>query len=336
MFDSVLHQLDLLERWGIIVKPKYRVLLYNHNPEYVDRYERLLREARKDLQLLVCKNGEQIGEVIDQADIIFSAHTFPGELVGKAGKLKWIQSMSAGVENFARSNLLPPDVVLTKIKGVFGPLMSEYVVGYILAITQNMKKTFENKEKKRWKPFLVDSIRRKTVGVMGLGSVGAYIAFQVHLMGATVIALEEQEKRLPYVSKEYAVTEIEEFLGRSDFVVVAFPLTDTTEGIVGEREFGMMKESAYLINVSRGPLVREGALLKALKQGSIAGAVLDVFHEEPLPRDHPLWDLDNVIITPHISGPSIPEDIAKIFIENLRRFEEGKTLEGVVDHEKEY
>jgi len=336
MFDSVLHQLDLLERWGIIVKPKYRVLLYNHNPEYVDRYERLLREARKDLQLLVCKNGEQIGEVIDQADIIFSAHTFPGELVGKAGKLKWIQSMSAGVENFARSNLLPPDVVLTKIKGVFGPLMSEYVVGYILAITQNMKKTFENKGKKRWEAFLVDSIRRKTVGVMGLGSVGGYIAFQVHLMGATVIALEEQEKRLPYVSKEYSVTEIEEFLGRSDFVVVAFPLTDTTEGIVGEREFGMMKENAYLINVSRGPLVREEALLKALKQGSIAGAVLDVFHEEPLPRDHPLWDLDNVIITPHISGPSIPEDIAKIFIENLRRFEEGKTLEGVVDHEKEY
>jgi len=105
---------------------------------------------------------------------------------------------------------------------------------------------------------------------------------------------------------------------------------------LGEREFGMMKESAHLINVSRGPLVQEDALLKALKEGSIAGAVLDVFHEEPLPRDHPLWDLDNVIITPHISGPSIPEDIAKIFIENLRRFEEGKKLEGVVDHEKEY
>ena len=221
-------------------------------------------------------------------------------------------------------------------KGCFGPLMSEYVVGYILAITQNMKKTFNNKEKKRWEPFLVDSIRHKTVGVMGLGSVGAYIAYQVHLMGAVVIAFEEQEKRLPYVSHEYSFTEIEEFLGRADFVVVALPLTDANEGMLGERELGMMKESAYLINVSRGPLVQEEALLKALKQGSIAGAVLDVFLEEPLPRDHPLWDLDNVIVTPHISGPSIPEDIAKIFIENLKRFEEGKKLEGVVDHEKEY
>jgi glyoxylate/hydroxypyruvate reductase A len=307
------------------VKSKYKVLIYNHIPEYVDRYERLVREARQDLQLLVCKNREQIETFIDEADIIFSAHTFPGELVVKARNLKWIQSMSAGVENFARSNLLPPNVVLTKIRGVFGPIMAEYVVGYILAITQNMKKTLVNKERRRWEPFLVDSIRGKTVGVMGLGSVGAYIAYQVHLTGALVIGLDEQEKRLPYVSKEYSPTEIEEFLGRPDFVVVTLPLTDANEGIVGERELAMMKKSAYLMNVSR-----------ALKQGSIAGAVLDVFHEEPLPRDHPLWDLDNVIITPHISGPSIPEDITKIFIENLKRFEEGKKLEGVVDHEKEY
>ncbi len=125
-------------------------------------------------------------------------------------------------------------------------------------------------------------------------------------------------------------------MGRSDFVVVTLPLTDANEGILGERELAMMKQSAYLMNVSRGPLVQEEALLKALKHGSIAGAVLDVFHEEPLPRDNPLWDLDNVIITPHISGPSIPEDIAKIFIENLKRFEEAKKLEGVVDHEREY
>lgn len=313
-----------------------KVLIYYHNPDYVDRYEKLLREAGKDLQLFVCKNKEQIEQVIDEADIIFSGHTFPVELLGRARNLKWIQSMSAGVENYARPKLIPPHVVLTKIRGVFGPLMSEYVLGYMLAITQNMKKAFDDKGKKRWEPFLVDSIRHKMVGVMGLGSVGAYIAYQVHLTGVVVIALDEQEKRLPYVSHEYLVAEIEEFLSRADFVVLALPLTDATEGILGEKEFSMMKKDAYLINVSRGPLVQEEALLKALKQGSIAGAVLDVFNEEPLPQEHPLWDLDNVIITPHISGPTIPEDIAKIFIENLRRFEEGKKLEGVVDYEKEY
>lgn len=314
----------------------YKVLIYYHNPEYVDRYERAIRKAREDLQLFPCRSKEEIEQVIDQADIIFSAHTFPVELLGKARNLRWIQSMAAGVENYTRSKLLPPNVMLTKIRGLYGPIMSEYVVGYILAITQNMKKIFVNKEKKRWEHFVVDSIRQKIVGVIGLGSVGAYIAYRVHLMGAEIIALEEQEKRLPYVSKEYSVGEIGEFLSRSDFVVVAIPLTDATEGILGEREFAMMKKSAYLINVSRGPLVQEQALLKALKRGSIAGAILDVFHEEPLPQDHQLWNLDNVIITPHISGPGIPEDIVKIFIENLKRFEEGISLEGLVDLEREY
>ena len=318
------------------MKTKYKVLIYYHNPEYVERYERLLEEARKDLQLIVCKDKNQIEDLIGDADILFSGHTFPVELISKARNLKWIQSMSGGVENYARSNVIPPGVLLTKIRGVFGPIMSEYVVGYILAVTQNMKKIFTDKEKKHWEPFVVDSIRRKIVGVMGLGSIGAYIAYQVHLMGAVVIALEEQEKRLPYVSQEYSITEMGEFLPRPDFVVMALPLTDATEGILGEREFAMMKETAYLINVSRGPLVQEDALLRALRQGSIAGAVLDVFHEEPLPRDHPLWELDNVIITPHISGPSIPEDIVEVFLENLKRFEEGKKLEGLVDLEKEY
>lgn len=318
------------------MKSNYKVLIYYHIPEYVDQFQRLLREGREDIQLLVCKNKEQINQVIHKGDIIFSGYTFPVDLISKAGNLKWIQSMSAGVENYARSKLIPPNVIITKIKGIFGPIMSEYVVGYILAITQNMKKVFHNQKKRHWQPFVVDSIRHKTVGVMGLGSVGAYIAYQVYLMGAVVIALEEQEKRLPYVSQEYPVTEIEEFLGRSDFVVVTVPLTDATEDTIGEKEFKMMKKSAYLINVSRGPLVQERSLLKALKQGSIAGAVLDVFNEEPLPKDHELWNLDNVVITPHISGPDIPEEIAKLFLENLKRFEEGKKLVGAVDREKAY
>jgi glyoxylate/hydroxypyruvate reductase A len=316
--------------------PKYKVLIYYHIPEYVDRYERWLKEARPDLQLLACKNREEIEQAIVQADILFSGHTFPVELISKANNLKWIQSMAAGVENYARSGLVPSHVLFTKIKGVFGPIMSEYVVGYILAITQNMRKTFTNKGEKNWEPFVTDSIRRKIIGVMGLGSVGAYIAYQVHLMGSTVIALEEQEKRLPYISQEYALTEIEEFLNEADFVVVTIPLTNATEGILGEKEFAMMKKTAYLINVSRGPLVQEEALLNALKRGTIAGAVLDVFREEPLPPSHPFWDLDNVIITPHISGPGIPEEVVKTFLRNLKRFEQGKRLEGVVDREREY
>jgi len=318
------------------VKSSLKILVYYHIPAYLKRYEKLLKEARKDLHFLICKDKRQIEQAIEKADIIFSGHTFPVGLVAKAKNLKWIQSISAGVENFVLSDVIPPHVILTKVKGIHGPIMSEYVLGYILAINLNMKGAFENQKKRDWPYYVPETIRAKTVGVMGLGSVGAYIAYKLHLAGAEVIGLEEQEKRLPYVSQEYSISEIEQFLGRSDFVVMALPLTNRTQGIFGEKEFSMMKESAYFINVSRGALVQEQALIKALKEGQIAGAVLDVFNEEPLPRDHALWDLDNVIITPHISGPSIPEDIVKIFIENLRRFEENKKLMGIVDRRNGY
>jgi len=288
------------------------------------------------LSLFICDNKEKIEQHIEDVDIIFSGHTFPVELLPKAKNLKWIQSISAGVENFILSGSIPEQVILTKITGVHGPIMSEYVLGYILAVTLNMKNAFESQKKKDWPYYVPDTVRAKTVGVIGLGSVGACIAYKLHLVGAEVIGLEEQEKRLPYIGREYMVSEIKEFLERSDFVVMSLPLTPKTKGIFGEKEFTMMKKSAYFINISRGPLVREEALVNALKSGQIAGAILDVFSEEPLPKNHALWELDNVIITPHISGPSIPEDIAKVFLENLKRFEENKELFGVVDRDKGY
>jgi len=318
------------------MRSQYKVLVYYHIPEFLSRYEKLIKEKRSDLSLFICDSKEKIENHIEEADIIFSGHTFPVDLIPRAKKLKWIQSISAGVENFVLSASIPQQVVLTKITGVHGPIMSEYVLGYILAITLNMKQAFESQNKRKWPYYVPDTIRAKTVGVIGLGSVGACIAYKLHIVGAEVIGLEEQEKRLPFMSREYLVSEMKDFLERSDFVVMSLPLTPKTQGIFGKREFAMMKKSAYFINISRGALVQEEALIKALKNGQIAGAILDVFSEEPLPKNHELWKLDNVIITPHISGPSIPEDIVKVFLENLRRFEENKELVGVVDRDKGY
>jgi glyoxylate/hydroxypyruvate reductase A len=316
------------------VKRALRVLLYSHNPQYVDRYLKLIRKARKTLQIFACRDITDIRRNIMNADIIFSGHTFPVELITRAKRLRWIQSMSAGVENFVRSEHVPRRVQLTRVEGVFGPIMSEYVIGYLLAVTQNMKSVFENQKKKEWRPFLVDSLRSKTVGVMGLGSIGAHIAYKLHLMGAEVIGLDEQSKKLPFVSREFSRQEMDEFLGRADFVVVTMPLTKATRGLIGDRQFEAMKRTAYLVNICRGPVVRERALLKALKKGTIAGAILDVFDKEPLPSQHGFWNIENVFLTPHISGPSLPEDIAPIFIENLKRFEEGKPLRGLVDRQR--
>ncbi len=316
------------------MNPSYKILVYYHIPKFLKRYERLLRKARKDLLFFICENKKQIERHIKDVDIIFSGHTFPVELIPKAENLKWIQSMSAGVENFVLSHSIPSDVILTKITGVHGPIMSEYVLGYILAITLQMKKAFESQKNKDWPYYVPDSVRAKTVGVIGLGSVGSYIAYKLHLAGAKVIGLEEQEKRLPFINQEYLVHEMDEFLQNSDFVVMTLPLCLGTRDFFDERHFAKMRKSAHFINVSRGAVVKEKALIKALKTGQIAGAVLDVFCEEPLPKDHELWKLDNVIITPHISGPSIPEDIMKVFLDNLKRFEENRELKGVVNSKK--
>ncbi|MBE3143193.1 MAG: D-2-hydroxyacid dehydrogenase [Planctomycetes bacterium] len=316
------------------VKSSLTVLLYSHNPQYVDRYFRLIKKARKHLQVFACKNIADISKNIGKSQIIFSGHTFPVELIPNAKRLRWIQSMSAGVERFVRSEYVPSQVLLTRVEGVFGPIMAEYVIAHILAVTQNMRTVWENQQKRAWRPFLVDSLRTKTVGVMGLGSIGAHVAYQLYLMGAEVIGLDEQAKKLPYVSREYARPDLEEFLGRSDFVVVTMPLTDATRGLLDDKQFEAMKKTACLVNISRGPIVREDALLNALKKGKIGGAILDVFETEPLPRGHEFWRMDNVLLSPHISGPSIPEDIAPIFIENIKRFEEGKLLHGLVDRER--
>lgn len=315
---------------------KYKVLVYYHKSKYIDKYKELIEKSRKDIALLMCKNDEEIDKYIGEADIIFSGSTFPVNFLRKAKKLKWVQSMSAGVENFTSSGLIESNIILTKVKGVFGPIMSEYVIGHIFAITQNIKNIYENKRNKIWKQFVVGSIRNATMGIMGLGSVGAYIAYMLHLLGANVITIDEQEKRLPYIGQEYLIDDLYDFLVKPDFLIITLPLTSKTRNLIGENEFNIMKKNIYIFNISRSGIVQTEALIKALKSKKISGAVLDVFDKEPLPKDHELWTLDNVTITPHISGPSLPEDIVKVFLDNLVRFEKNKKLKGIVDLKKEY
>lgn len=318
------------------MKLDHKVLIYYHKPEYVDKYCQLIKREEPYVKVFPCKNESEIDNYIEEVEIIFSGHTFPVSFLKKASKLKWIQSMSAGVENYIESNLIPEDVFLTKIKGVFGPIMAEYVIGKILYITQKFSKAYNDQKNKKWDPYVVDSIRDKVIGIMGLGSVGSYIAYQIHFLCNNIIALEEQEKNISFINKIYDISEIAIFLEKCDFIIITIPLTNKTRGLIGIEMLNKIKKSAYIINISRGPIIDEVALIKALKNKRIGGAILDVFNKEPLPVDNNLWDLDNVIITPHISGPSLPEDIVKLFLENLRRFDRGEQLINLVDKKKGY
>ncbi len=249
------------------------------------------------------------------------------EFLPYAEKLKWVHTAMAGIEDFMYSEFAESDIVLTNSSGVASVGISEHVIGMMLSFS---RKIFESSrfqfkgEYGRFEIWEADSIpfelEGKTVGIIGYGSIGRELASRCKALGMKVITSKRKEP-------------IEELLKISDFVAVTLPLTDKTRGMIGEQELKMMKRGAYLINIARGEIIQEKALIKALKDGWLAGAALDVFEEEPLPEGHPFYEMSNVLITPHISGtnPEYMNRVVDIFAENLERYLEAKPLKNIVD-----
>jgi phosphoglycerate dehydrogenase-like enzyme len=204
-------------------------------------------------------------------------------------------------------------------------------------VTQRVPAYLDAQRRRRWMPdILPKRLGGTTMAIVGLGDIGREIARTARAVGMRVIGVSRSGRKLPEAHRVYRVSALARVLGEADWVVVVVPLTADTQGLIGEAELAAMRASAWLINVARGAVVDETALVAALRTRRIAGAVLDVFATEPLPADHPLWNLDNVVVTPHISGPSIPEEIAPVFGDNLRRFLAGRPLQNIVDRRRGY
>jgi glyoxylate/hydroxypyruvate reductase A len=260
---------------------------------------------------------------------------FPTELLPLAKRLRWVQVMGAGVNAFLDTPF-PPKVLLTRVEGIFGPWMAEYVFGWMLWASQRTETLRAAQRLRRWEPLNPALLRGRTLGVVGIGSIGRVIASVGRAFQMRVLGLSRTGRRVPEADKVYRRPAFHEFLAASDYVVLVVPLTPETRGILGEPELHAMRPEAWLVNLGRGSLIQEPALVRALQERWIAGAVLDVFSEEPLPTEHPFWGMPNVVVTPHISGPSMPEEIAPIFNENLRRFLTGRPLRGRVDLRRGY
>jgi phosphoglycerate dehydrogenase-like enzyme len=243
--------------------------------------------------------------------------------------------MGAGVNAFLDAPF-PPKVALTRIENVFSPWMSEYTVGWLLWSTQQMEALRAAQRARRWEPVTPAALRGKTLAVVGLGSVGRSIARAARAFGMRVIGMNRSGRRVTEVERVYRRTGFRDLLQASDYVVLALPLTPETRGVLGEAELRAMRPHAWLVNVGRGPLIQEESLVRALSERWIAGAILDVFSQEPLPPDHPFWGMPNVVVTPHISGPNVPEEIGPIFNDNLQRFLQGRALRGRVDIRRGY
>ena len=307
------------------------VLLYH--PEEAEVYARLVKAPRGAIRLHPCSTPEEASLFIGEAEILY-AWNFPQELLAKTEQLRWIQAMGAGVERFLVPEL-PRFVLLTRA-AVFGPWMAEYTLAWCGWVTQRLEQFREHQRQRRWTPARPDQLRGKTLAILGLGDIGREIARLARAFGMRVIGVSRSGRKLPRIEVVYRTSALTRVLAQCDFAVVTLPLTPETRGLIGEHELRAMKPSAWLLNIGRGPVVQERALLRALDEQWISGAILDVFEAEPLPPGHPLWGRENVVVTPHIAGPSLPEEIAPIFNDNLRRYLSGKKLRHLVDRARGY
>jgi len=269
------------------------------------------------------------------------AETFD-RLLARAPRLRWVHSATAGVERVLTPASRDRSLVITNARGVFSRPIAEYVLMMILAVSRRLPQLLELQRERTWQPLEARELRDVTVGIVGLGSIGRAVGALATAFGCRVLATRRRPDPGAHPSSELERVlppeRLPELLAESDFVVLAAPLTSDTRGMIGEAAIAAMRPGAWVINVARGELVDERALLRALREGRIGGAVLDTFRDEPLSPSSPFYDLTNVIITPHTSWSSarVLDRSLELFCDNLRRYATGRPLINVVDPDAGY
>lgn len=294
--------------------------------KHADEYRSLVASALPDLSI-----------VDDDAscDIVFGEPSLIASALPRLPNLRWVQSTWAGVEPLLAPSLRR-DYVLTNARGVFGGLMSEYVFAYLLARERLLFEKYAAQRQRRWDHAAPGSLRGKTIGLLGVGTIGAALARTAKHFGMRVNGYTRASETCPAVDAYFHGDRLLEFARDLDYLVCVMPGTNATRRLVDARLLAALPPRAVFVNPGRGSAVDEAALVEALREHRIAGAVLDVFEDEPLPPDHPLWGLPNVLITSHTAALSFPEDIAPVFVENYRRFASGEPLKYRVDFDAGY
>ena len=267
----------------------------------------------------------EVGDFAEKADILLAIKV-SDELLRRAKRLKWVQSMITGVDFFLNLPSLRKDVLLTSSRGIHGPQMSELTLLLMLALNRRFQDNVRNQNEKIWERWPGTLLWQKKVAILGIGVIGQAIAEKCKAFGMTVYGIDSVKREVQAVDHFLGPEQLTGVLGKVDYFVNVVPFTPETERMVGAKEFSAMKPTAFYISVGRGDTVDEEALIEALRTGKIAGAAMDVFSTEPLPQESPLWDMKNVIMTPHIGGLSdvYIDQMLPIFEENLRRFLQGE------------
>ncbi|MEJ5368034.1 MAG: D-2-hydroxyacid dehydrogenase [Bryobacteraceae bacterium] len=290
-----------------------------------------LEKLPPETRIVAGAAAEAFRQAAPEADVMLVG-AVPRELVeqvfGMAPRLEWVHVLWAGLDTLLFPALIESPVVLTNGRGVFSHSLAEFVIAGMLWFAKDIRRMRRQQREKRWEKFTVEELRGKRLGIVGHGSIGRAAAALAAAFEMKVVGVGRTSPR----------EEFDEVISTSDFILISAPLTEQTRGLIGEAEFRRMRPHAVLINVGRGPVVDEKALIAALREGRIRGAVLDVFDVEPLPPEHPFWEMENVLLSPHCADntPTWLDEAMQLFLENFERFDRGEPLRNLVNKQAGY
>ena len=293
----------------------------------------LLRREAPDVELIAGTDADSLRGEAARCEAILIAPRFGAVLTEmwlEVRKVRWIHTLAAGVEFLPFDLLRRSEIVVTNGRGLYADALGEFAVAAMLWFAKDLRRLVANQEARRWEPYTVERLAGKTAGIIGYGGIGRAIGTRAAALGMHVIGVGRRQ--------ESGDPALDEVLARADYLVMSVPLTPRTQRLLSRERIARMPPSAVLINVGRGRTVDEAALVDALRTNAIRGAALDVFETEPLPPDHPLWQLDNVLLSPHTADSTSDSHVRamQFFMENLRRFRRGEPLENVVDKMEQY
>jgi phosphoglycerate dehydrogenase-like enzyme len=324
---------------GAGVKIVFNGVSHHNDWAYTDAAVASYRAVADGGSIVIARTAADLEREAAEADAVIGGLT--KDVFAKAKKLRWVQTYSAGVEMYRWEEFLNSPVVLTNCKIAQGPNIADHAIALLLSLTRGLNTFYAAKGKEEWQTegHKLYELQDMTAVIIGVGGIGSQIAQRAHGFGMKVIGVDPKD--LPpnvAVTKMVYPSALDTVLPQADVVFVSAPLTPESRGMMGPRQFELMKNGTFFVCVSRGGLYDTPSLVKALDSGRIAGAGLDVTNPEPLPKNHPLWRFPNVTITPHVAGNS-PGSYARrvaIFEENISRFVHGQPLKNVVDKQKGY
>jgi D-2-hydroxyacid dehydrogenase (NADP+) len=293
--------------------------------DLAEDYKKALERNFPELMVYPAKNEDEIGDFIERADILLTVR-ISNELLKKASNLQWIHTITTGVDYLINQPSLRKEVLISCSRGIHVPQMSEMALLFMLALNRNLPQFTRNQDKRIWERWPTKLLCQKKVGILGIGAIGEEIARKCKIFGMTVFGIDVVKRKVDAVDYFYGPEELQTVAREVDYFIIVVPNIPQTRKMIGKEVLSSMKSSAFLINIGRGEVVDEEALIHHLETGRIAGAALDAFWAEPLPEDHPFWGMKNVILTPHVDGMSefCVDQVLSIFEENLRRFLKGE------------